>query len=346
MRQFEGYKKGVNLGGWLSQCGNNYTTEHYETFIVEKDIEKIASWGADHVRMPVDYNVIQNEDGSLKEEGFKYIDNCIEWVQKYKLNLVFDLHKAMGYVFDDKEYCNFFYEEKLQDHFVYLWTEIVKKYGKYSDFITFELLNEVTMPEVATKWNEIAARTISEIRKINKDVRIMIGGIFNSSIYGMTLLDPPADENIVFTFHCYSPLIFTHQGASWVENMPLEKEKYEMHYPDTVAEYSKRSKEVFGDDYEDEFEGLTCEKMSPEYFERLMSRAIETGKKYNVPLYCGEYGVIELAEVEDQMKWYQDMHAALEKYDIARAAWSYKQMDFGLSDKRLEPVIDELIKYL
>ena len=67
MREFTGYKKGVDLGGWLSQCGEgNYTEERFNTFIVEKDIERIASWGADHVRLPVDYNVIQNEDGSFK----------------------------------------------------------------------------------------------------------------------------------------------------------------------------------------------------------------------------------------------------------------------------------------
>ena len=95
MREFTGYKKGVNLGGWLSQCGQgNYTDERFRTFITEKDIERIASWGADHVRLPIDYNVIQNEDGSFKEGGFVYIDNCIEWCRKNNLKMVLDLHKA------------------------------------------------------------------------------------------------------------------------------------------------------------------------------------------------------------------------------------------------------------
>lgn len=346
MRQFDGYKKGVNLGGWVSQCGSNYTKEHYDSFIVESDIEKIASWGIDHVRMPIDYNVIQNEDGTLKEEGFVYIDNCIKWCKKYGLKMVLDLHKAMGYVFDDKEYCNFFFEEKLQDYFVFLWQEIAKRYSQYKDMIVFELLNEVTMPEVAQKWNEIAARTIAEIRKISSDVRIMIGGIYNSSIYGLSLLDAPADENIVFTFHCYSPLIFTHQGAGWVDNMPLDEESYSIPYPDAVIKYDERSQSVFGGDYKDEFEGLNEIIMNAHYFERLIERAVVTGEKYNVPLYCGEYGVIDRATPADTLKWYQDMHAALAKYDMARSAWSYKQMDFGLSDERLDGVRGELIKFL
>lgn len=43
MRNFDGFYKGIDLGGWISQCGKNYNDEHYSTFITEKDIEKIAS---------------------------------------------------------------------------------------------------------------------------------------------------------------------------------------------------------------------------------------------------------------------------------------------------------------
>ena len=75
MRKFEGYQKGVNLGGWLSQADEK-TKEHYDTFILREDIEKIASWGCDHVRLPIDYIVIESEDGDMLEDGYAYVDNC------------------------------------------------------------------------------------------------------------------------------------------------------------------------------------------------------------------------------------------------------------------------------
>ena len=53
-----GFYKGVNLGGWFSQC--DYSRERLDTFITEPDFAKIAGWGFDHVRIPIDYNVIQN----------------------------------------------------------------------------------------------------------------------------------------------------------------------------------------------------------------------------------------------------------------------------------------------
>ena len=66
----------------------------------------------------------------------------------------------------------------------------------------------------------------------------------------------------------------------------------------------------------------------------------------NVPVYCGEYGVINLADPQDTLNWYKDIHAAFEKYGFGRAAWSYKEMDYGLSDEHISGVINELIKYL
>jgi hypothetical protein len=65
-----------------------------------------------------------------------------------------------------------------------------------------------------------------------------------------------------------------------------------------------------------------------------------------VALYCGEYGVINLASAEDSLKWYKMICSVFDKYNIGRAAWSYKEMDFGLIDEHMKPVIDELLTVL
>lgn len=343
MREFTGYKKGVNLGGWLSQCGEgNYTDERFRTFITEKDIERIASWGADHVRLPIDYNVIQNEDGSFKEGGFVYIDNCIEWCRNNDLKIVLDLHKAAGYVFDDAAYCGLFTDMGLQDIFVELWKEMTRRYGKYSEYVSFELLNEITKKETADIWNCIADRTIKAIRELNKDVRIIIGGYYNSSIEGLTALEKPLDENIIFTFHCYSPMIFTHQAASWVPQMSSD---FRITYPGTVRDYDRISHEIFGWDYDREY-NYDGDMIDTSYFERMFRNALEVSEKYNVPLYCGEYGVIENADIDGTLRWFADIHAVFEKYNIPRAVWSYKEMNFGLIDERLADVLPEIVKNL
>lgn len=343
MRAFEGFMKGVDLGGWLSQCGNHYNEEHYSTFITEKDIETIAGWGADHVRLPIDYNILETEEGEFLESGFAHVDDCIRWCKKHGLKVVLDLHKTRGFVFDDESYVSFFEEKPLQDQFVDLWLEMNRRYGDMHDMLVFELLNEITSASMTEKWNEIADRTIKAIRKKNKDIRIIIGGIYNNSITGLSFLRAPQDENIVFTFHCYSPMIFTHQNAYWVAKMP---KGYQLNYPGTAADYRKASFDVFGEDYDGEFAEYREEMMNEKFFEHIFQPAIQVAEKYNVPLYCGEYGVIDHATPEDTVKWYRDIHAALDKYQIARSAWSYKKMDFGISDERLAGVLPEIIQCL
>ena len=92
-------ERGINLGGYLSQCV--HSTEHYDAFIQEEDIRKIASMGFDHVRLAIDYEVLEDEYGGTREEGFAYVTRVVEWCKRQGLNIVLDLHKAYGYDFNN-----------------------------------------------------------------------------------------------------------------------------------------------------------------------------------------------------------------------------------------------------
>jgi aryl-phospho-beta-D-glucosidase BglC (GH1 family) len=59
------FQNGVNLGGWLSQY-RRYEHDHFRTFITRRDIEQIAAWGFDHIRLPVDYPVLESDEAALQ----------------------------------------------------------------------------------------------------------------------------------------------------------------------------------------------------------------------------------------------------------------------------------------
>ena len=311
-----GFYRGVNLGGWMSQC--DYSLDRLNSFITEKDIATIASWGADHVRLPLDYNVLENEDGTYKPENFARIAKAYDWCRANGLNMVLDLHKTAGYSFDvgEKE-AGFFDSETYQERFYRLWEEIARNFGRYSDHIAFELLNEVTDPSVIKSWNSIVKTCIRRIRAIAPDTLILVGSYYNNAPSAVKDLDAPADDKVVYNFHCYDPVTFTHQHAYWVYHMDVN--------------------------HDQSFEEAN---LPADYFDQLFAPAIEAAKKYGAMLYCGEYGVIDRATPEDTVKWYRQIHETFEKYGIARSAWSYKQMDFGLSDTRLDGVRNELVKLL
>ena len=343
LKEFKGYKKGIDLGGWLSQC--NHTKERYETFITEKDIETVASWGADHVRIPVDYDLVEDKEGNYKEDGFAYIQRAVDWCGKYHLNMVLDLHKTFGYSFDFGENEEgFFDNEKYQERFYRLWEEFAKRYSKYEERLCFELLNEVTDKEFCDKWNEISLKCIERIRKIAPTVKILVGGYWNNSGDAVKDLAMPHDENIVYNFHNYDPLVFTHQGASWIPGMPADyRVSIDKTFKEMDAYTTEHAPELLG-----RFDNMgdSDDKIDGEFFKKRFAEPVKIAEERGVSLYCGEYGVIENAEPGDILKWYKAINEAFEHYGIGRATWSYKSMNFGLADTRLDAVRDEILRYI
>jgi len=312
-----GFYKGINLGGWFSQC--DYSEDRLNNFITEADFEKISSWNLDHVRIPVDYNIFENADGTYKNDGFERIDRVFELCRKYGLNAVLDLHKTAGFSFDNygENESGFFESEELQERFYRLWEKFAQRYGNRPESIVFELLNEVTDKEYIEKWNSIAESCIKRIRVYAPDTVILVGSYWNNSAEAVKDLAKPYDNKVVYNFHSYDPLKFTHQGAYWTDMIdPNERIAFEE-------------------------SGVT-----EEYFEKFFAEAIETAKKNGTTLYCGEYGVIDKISPEDTLKWFKCINTVFNKHGIARSAWSYKEMDFGLSDSRLDGIREELLKYL
>lgn len=344
MKTFEGYTKGVNIGGWISQC--IHTIEHYDTFFTKADIDVLKSWGIDHIRVPVDYELVEDKEGNYKEDNFKYIDNVISWCKEAGLHMVLDLHRTYGYSFYEGDAENgFFTSEAYQERFYRLWEKFAEKYGKYEDMLCFELLNEVTDKSYCDPWNRISNECIKRIRKIAPTVTILVGGYWNNSVEAVLDLLGPYDENIVYNFHCYEPLLFTHQSAGWLKEM---EKGFKLSFDSTYKHMDEEGTRMFG--YSDEKLLRYCDdenaKFSGIFFEKFFKDAIELAEKRNVALYCGEYGVIDYAEPEDTLKWFKAINAVFEKYGIGRSVWSYKRMNFGLSDAHYDSVREELIKYL
>ena len=305
MRELTGFLRGINLGGWLSQC--RLEKEHMDSFIQEKDIQRIKSFGLDHVRLPIDYALVESEDGTPLPEGYRYIDNCMDWCEACGLNVVLDLHRTYGYRFEEASQCRAFFETpSLQERFYALWEKLAARYGSRSH-AAFDILNEVVDASVTEAWNHIAAKAVSHIRKYAPDTWILIGGANYNHICSLPTLLPPPDDRIVYSFHFYEPMLITHQGAYWSKGMPAD---FRASFPLPAREY------------------------------------IALSEERNVPLYCGEYGVINNADVSTALAWHKALHNVFEKFHIGRAVWSYKEMDFGIIDPHYEEVLPRLLPLL
>ncbi|MBO5556308.1 MAG: cellulase family glycosylhydrolase [Oscillospiraceae bacterium] len=317
MQNGNGFVKGVNLGGWLSQC--DYSTARLDRFITESDFEQIAHWGFDHVRIPIDYNVILLPDGQLSPAGFARIDRALEWSATHGLRTVLDLHKTPGFSFDEEEgEAGFFADEKYQELFYTLWEAFARRYGPLGGRVRFELLNEVTEARFLPAWKRISRECVRRIRPFAPDTDILIGSYLWNSVTTLPELDAPYDEHVIYNFHCYDPHDYTHQGAYW------EASRRDISQRIPFAE-----------------SGVT-----EQYFDELFAPAVAKARAEGTTLYCGEYGVIDVVPPEDALLWFQAIHLVFEKYGIGRCLWSYKEMDFGFSDCRMDTVRERLLALL
>ena len=244
--------------------------------------------------------------------------------------MLIDLHECYGYSFDPlkkgMDRRKFFYDDELQGRFLDLWREIATRFKDYTDMVAFEPLNEVVLQDVAEAWNTLLAKYIKLMRSIVPEAYLIIGGVCYNNVLSVPLLSVPVDDYIVYNFHCYEPMVFTHQGAYWVEGMPLD---FRISYPKTLAEYREAGEALTAD-----LAGAVYKEgirdIGNGFFDDIFAPAIEKAERDGVTLYCGEYGVIDRAAEDDRQRWIEDIDSVFDKYGIGHALWNYKEKDFGL----------------
>lgn len=319
----------MGIGGWLT----NYKRfnvlpqkwrlpltvgdfEHFAEYITEEDVQYIASLGMDHIRLGFDQIVVEGSPYVYREEIFSHIDHFIGWCEKYDLNIVLNLHKAVGNYCDIVEGVHLLDDEELQNRFVALWLAFEKRYA-HKDKIAFELLNEVldVDPE---KWNKLAARTVAELRRRSKNRPIVIGSTcWNSpdTLKDLRLYD---DENVIYTFHMYSPVEFTHQRGVLNPNNLYYNRK--MPYPCDIERYRNFGEVVFNDP--DTYRGV--ERMDIQALRGFMKGAVDFVKNHpDKILWCGEFGTIRHADVTWRENWMRDVITVLKENEIPYCVWNY-----------------------
>ncbi len=325
-----GFEHGMGIGGWLT----NYkrfnvlpddrrmvlTTgdyEHFETYITKKDVANIAFMGMDHVRVGFDQIVLEPQPYAYCERTFRLLDSFSDWCSEYGLNLVFNLHKAVGNYCDIQEETSLLDDESLQQRFIALWLEIERRFHAKPD-IVFELLNEVRdVP--AEPWNRLAVRTIAALREVNPSRRIVIGPVrWNSpsALKDLVVLDDP---NVIYTFHMYAPFEFTHQQGVLQANPLFYNRK--MPYPcDDIERYRdyKRVAENEADPYPDR---LAVDK---EFLRKELQPVFDFMDKHpDKIVWAGEFGTIRHARMEWREAWMRDVISLYREHGIPYCVWNY-----------------------
>lgn len=90
--------KGVNISNWLSQSDNR--GEKRKNYFTEAEVQQLAGFGFDHIRLPVDEEQLFTEDGQKIPEAFELMHNAIKWCEKANMRVLLDLHILRSHYFN------------------------------------------------------------------------------------------------------------------------------------------------------------------------------------------------------------------------------------------------------
>jgi endoglucanase len=319
--------RGLNFGGWLSQIDAIAEKDpesfpgidrHMETFIDKDDFVLQKAWGFNHVRLPIDAGLFFNEESSPQESRLKHLDRAVLFAQEAGLSLIIDMHECPGHDFADATSTpvqNLFADPRYLRKAEKIWACIAERYCDQPQ-VLFEALNEPVAPN-AEIWNVVKDRLCKSIRASAPKSRIIVGSnMWNwpSTYDKMTPIDM---DGVIYNFHFYEPLLFTHQSAPWMHE-PEIKGKWT--YP---ANFGKGFIRKYG-------LVLSAGIWDRSRMEREIACAKTFGDRYKVPIICNEFGAYAQVPLELQLHWLSDLLSTLREMDIGFSYWNYKNLDFGI----------------
>ena len=325
-------QRGTNVSHWLSQSEER--GEARAMHIQEDDFARLDSLGFDFVRLPIDEVQFWDGQGNKLPEAWDLMINAINWAEKHHLRTIVDLHIIRSHYFNAVNEGNadantLFTSEKSQQDLINMWYQLSDVLKGYSnDSVAYEFMNEPVADD-HEQWNQLIAKVHKALREREPQRTLVVGSNMWQGYETMKYLKVPEnDKNIILSFHYYNPMILTHYGAWWT---PIGKYTGKVNYPGILV--SKEDYEAAPDSLKKELDPYLTQEWNIDKIRADFKDAIEVAKKYNLQLFCGEWGVYEPVDRELAYKWTKDMLTVFKENNIAWTTWCY-DADFGFWDQK------------
>lgn len=260
----------------------------------ENDIKELAqNWHANLIRYQItNYSKVDTVGREkyiawLKSELDK-MDKVVELCRKYNIKILIDLHSGPSMTQGELLSNILSWTHESQDTLTEVWQLMAARYKDEPVIWGYDILNEprednyVYTPDGPLDWNRLAERVVAAIRRIDPDKPVIVEPAQWGSPAGLQVFQPLAFDNIIYSVHFYAPSIFTHQG--------IHGRQDGISYPGMIA-------------------GKNWDK---EELRKRLKPALDFQRKYNVPIYIGEFSVVRWADGAAQ--WLDEVIDIFEEY--------------------------------
>jgi endoglucanase len=270
----------------------------------------IKDAGFQTVRVPVKWSAHAAKDApyTIDPMFFARIDWVLDQAAANGLNVVLNAHHYDEITTDPDRHL---------PRLAGLWEQIARRYKDRPASVVFELLNEPHDKLTEEKWNAAIPAVLKAVRATNPTRPVIVGPGQWNAIRALPKLALPDDPHLIVTVHYYDPFRFTHQGASWAP--PDVRKLSGLRWTGTVAEL-KELRDTF-------------------------DRAAAWAKEHGRPIFLGEFGAYEKADMDSRARWTAAVVQEAEARGFSWAYWEFAS-GFGAYDRQAKAWRDPLLKAL
>jgi endoglucanase len=323
-------RHGINASEWFAQVYDKrgYTKEHFQNWTTAEDIALMKSMGFDHVRLSVNPQpmMVDHRPDEIPAEYLGYLDAAVKLILDQQMAVVIDLHPEGDFK------SRLAKDDSFVQEFADFWRALARHYSTWdADRVFFEILNE---PEFTDRyrWYGVQAKLAVAVREGAPQHTIIAAGARWSDDDELVFLEPLRDSNVIYTFHFYSPHIFTHQGATW--GAYFWHWVKGLHYPSSPDTAAKVAASV-----PDAVDRLAVIRYGQDHWDATridaeIAQVAQWAQQNGVPVVCNEFGVYRAyADPRDREAWIHDVRSALEQHGMGWTMWDYSG-NFGVVVKK------------
>lgn len=305
--------RGMGLGGWMLQegymfhlgslgtqrrirtafeniLGKEGGDQFYEQWLKnhtqKADIDSLAAWGFNSVRLPMHYRLYTLSVGeepvpgeqTWLEQGFALTDSLLAWCRENRMYLILDLHAAPGGQGNDLNIADrdprtpsLWESEANREKTIALWRKLAERYAQEEWIGGYDLLNETNWGfEDSTDVHGIREQSNAPLRRLLMDITQAIREVDTNHLIFLEGNGFANNYNGIFPV--------------WDDNLVLSFHKY--------GNFNTRES---------------------------IRRFLDLRKKHQIPLWLGESG-------ENSNTWFTEAIELCEKHGIGWAWWQLKKM--------------------
>jgi hypothetical protein len=271
---------------------------------MSKDIRAIRAQRFKHIRIMVNPLWVNQWDDHLQR-----LDAAVRTALNEHLGVILCLNapKLGQLVASD--------DDAITPQWLAAWQRLAGRYAPAStDYIFFELANE---PQVKWHWSALQEQLRAVVRQVAPLHTLILTGSPNSTPQALASLPVSIDENVVYAFHLYKPMVFTHQAAEWAK--PRYGKVHGLPYPPTVAIDPQNDDSLL-------MQELTgYKRWGGNVIRSEISLVATWAQTHHVHVIATEFGVFRRSTpVVSRGAWLGEVHRATHEAGIGSTVWEYR----------------------